>query len=202
MKGDINVLYRVPKDIAFKYLKMHIYKKSVKFAVFKTCLDMYVTKKTIWNVMTLLSVDGVFALMCNYHNLSHILDFLDNENLSYDVLLFYGDNIEGQNFSQTYSAIIPFIIIHKTISYIQKKSSNIINIKSSGNVFEEIFYYFNRFILPKEISLYIGEMSNLAMNAKKFCHEIVVFDNDLININNLLSEGIIESEVDPWQTIN
>ena len=200
MRGDINVIYNIPKDIAFRYIKMHIYKNSVKFAAYKTCLDMYVTKKTIWNAMTRLSTDGIFVIMCNYHNISHVLDFLDSENLSYDVLLFYGDNIKGQDFFQTYSSIIPFIIIYKSNSYAKIKSSNVIKIKSD-NFFLDIFYFFCRFIDPKEISLYIGEISNLAVFARRIGHELIVFDNDLININSLLEEGMIESEVDPWETI-
>jgi hypothetical protein len=138
--------------------------------------------------------------MCNYHNISHVLDFLDSENLSYDVLLFYGDNIKGQDFFQTYSSIIPFIIIYKSNSYAKIKSSNVIKIKSD-NFFLDIFYFFCRFIDPKEISLYIGEISNLAVFARRIGHELIVFDNDLININSLLEEGMIESEVDPWETI-
>jgi hypothetical protein len=200
MRGDIDVLYRVAKDLAFRYLKAHIYPSSIKLALYKGCLDMHVTKKTIWNVTPLLTDDGVLAIYCSYNNLSHVTEFLREEDMPHDVLLFHGEHVAAQDFATRTAAAIPFVLVYKTRSLVEKRLPNLVEVKSE-RVMDEIAHFFLSSVSVQDLSLYIGDAASMAYPAKLMGRNVIVFCNDDMFVSVLLNEGVSENEVDPWETI-
>lgn len=199
MKGDVDVLYRVPKDLAFRFLKAHVYPSSVRLVLYKGCLDMYVTRKTIWNATTLLTDDGVLAIHCNYNNLSHVTEFLREQEMPHDVLLFHGEHVVAQNFATRTAAAIPFVLVYKTRPQVEKRLPNLVEVESD-EVLDEIVSFFLSSVRADDLSLYIGDAATMAYPAKLLGRNVIVFGDDPIAVSVLLNEGVSESEVDPWET--
>jgi len=197
MKGDVDVVYSVPKDLAWKYLKSHVYGETVKLAIYKACVDMYVTRKTIWNTIPLLTKDGLFAIWCNYNNLSYILSFCEEQDLSYDVVLFCGSFIKGQEFKTVYSAAIPFVFVYKDYPEenlnTASKGSNIVQLVTDKPV-DEIASKLVFTTKVKDVVMFIGDAVAMAPIVKNLCRHVVAFSNESIYVSALLNEGVVENE--------
>lgn len=160
---------------------------------------MFVTKKTIWNTMPLLTDDGMLAIHCNYNNLSHVTEFLRGEDMPYDVLLFHGEHVVAQNFASRYAAAIPFVVVYRKKPLVTDRQPNLVKLKSK-NILDEIIASFITIIGKDDLSMFMGEAAIMAQPFKSVGRDVIVFVDDPLVISVLLDEGVSENEVDPWET--
>jgi hypothetical protein len=195
MRDNRDVLYQVPKDLAYRYLKRYISPETVKLAVYKSCIDNYVMRKTFWNVMPLLCDTGMLAIQCSFHNISRVVDLIEKENYDYDVLYFHGPNVKGLSLHNYYDASVVFVIVYKNgnLNRLQQQS-NIIQIDADVPI-DEISFKLLLLTHPLDLIIYIGDAMVMARVAKTIGRNIIVFGDDDIFKQNLLDEGVREIEV-------
>jgi hypothetical protein len=150
-------------------------------------------RKTVWNIMPLLKEDGVLAMHCNFHNISHVIELADCEQYSYDVLFFCGSDVRGEMFSCRNSSIIPFVLLYKGAPNIKHKSS-LVNL-TTESALDEIMWRLLCFVDHRDVAIFVGEAAMMALMAKNACRDIIAFWDDDLTVSALTSEGVLEQEV-------
>lgn len=89
---DLDVLYRIPKDIIWQHVKQFVPPQSVDIIIYKPCIDIYITKKTFWNALTRLKPEGLFCLECEPENVSNVIKLIEDSSYEYCLSYFIGDN--------------------------------------------------------------------------------------------------------------
>jgi len=185
MRDNRDVLYRVPKDLAYRYLKRYISNDSVKLIVYKSCVDHYIMKKTFWNSMQLLSQDGFFAVQCCFENISRVVELIGEEGYGYDIVIFHGKNIEG---------VILFVFVYKDKKYCKSHVPDVIQYDQESPLQEISFRILNA-TQYSDLIVYIGDAMVMAPVAKAIGREIVVFGDDPILESVIVDEGVLAKEV-------
>lgn len=110
---ELDVIYRIPKDLIWQYINKYVYKNSVNLVLFRTCLDNYTNQKTINKAVSRLSTNGFFCLQVFPENVSYIIKCIENNNLQHQVVYFCTNSNDismfllcGQNIKNTQNQII------------------------------------------------------------------------------------------------
>jgi hypothetical protein len=99
---EVDVLYRVQEDSCWQHINKYVRPASINLAVYHTCPDIYIVKKTIWNVIGRLSSGGIFVIHTCPRLISHIIPIIENQNLNYEIFyLCVNNNID------------PLVIVYK-----------------------------------------------------------------------------------------
>jgi hypothetical protein len=194
---DVNTLYRVPKDLCYKYLKQFVPKKSIKLAFYRSCLDYYITKKTIWNIVPSLSKDGVLCVEVFLNNISNVIKFCEDNNYYYDTLIFYNPKFDkglGTNFI---NCGIYFVLIYKEKPH-KVSGGNILYIDNHKDMYREVLTRIcDTFSSPVNILLLIGDtFLPFIEDFKILCRYIIAFGNDDFFAIQARKNGMREVEVD------
>lgn len=194
MRGDVDVFYRIPKDLAYQYVKRHVYRDSVKLAVMKACADHYITRKTAWAVHPLLTEGGYLAIYCDWYNLSEVLRYLHDETWPHDVLLFRSSNRTGIEFQSTYDCVVPVVVAHKEPVPVDRKKPNVFEVEPE-DVLQQTAVTLLSATSPGDLIMYIGDSMIAAPVAKQLGREIVVFGNDEVASAAVFDEGVREGVI-------
>jgi hypothetical protein len=174
---EVDVLYRVQEDSCWQHINKYVRPASINLAVYHTCPDIYIVKKTIWNVIGRLSSGGIFVIHTCPRLISHIIPIIENQNLNYEIFyLCVNNNID------------PLVIVYK----------NNFNIHTGSRLItvNDYFEYGDRIIRLcnyGDTLLFVGDqILPLAVAAKKLGRLIIAFGNPCSYINLLKNEGISE----------
>lgn len=196
MNYSVDVLYNVAKDLAFRYLKQHVDREVIKLAIYKSCLDQYITKKTLWNIMPLLSSDGVAAVQCNFRNIGELVAFSESEGYHYDVVFFYGQTMRGQVMRNFYIAELPFVLIYKGEKILTERLPNFLPTDDASHVQGVASRLVGMFTDMRDAVLCVGDAIIMAPTVKRLCRHVIAFGDDPAAIAEIRTEGVILREVD------
>ncbi len=85
---EIDVLYRVAKDLAWQYINRFVKESSVSLAIYRSCPDQFITKKTIRNAAGRLTPGGIFCIQVLPENMSDIIRLMRELGYKYKVVHF------------------------------------------------------------------------------------------------------------------
>ena len=200
---DIDVAYRVNKDIAWQYIKQYVRKNSIKSCTFYACLDNYITKKIIWNTKPLLKGGGFLFIVCNSFNVSTVVNICYENEYDYD-LIYCKQSERHMRMSYYDDCITPIVVIH---------NNDRNNIKLYKTTFSDVrpnFYdiqennfieYWSNYMITKheygDNALFIGDESLLYMNIfHNNCVNSIGFGFDNMVLDKLNNNGIALREVE------
>lgn len=164
---EVDVLYKIPNDLIFRYIKRYVRSKSIKLALYCACDDNYLAKKTILNTLPLLNhLNGIMAVECTFKNISDILKI--NSDLKY-------------NFTQSIALFVTKEDIdNKIIPYVVYSPTFICDTFSK----EQPFDYFLKYTKTRDNVLLMGHQASVAISRiKSLCRYVIAFtDNEIITM--------------------
>jgi len=195
MNYSVDVLYNISKDLAFRYLKRYVDREVIKLAIYKSCLDKYITKKTLWNIIPLLSIDGVVAVQCNFINLGELVAFAESEGYHYDVVLFYSQFLRGQVMRNFYIAEMPFVFIYKGDKVLMQLLPNLLPTGDASHVQGVASQLVSLFTDTRDVVLCVGDSIVMAPTVKRLCRHVIAFGDDPAAVAEIRTEGIVLKEI-------
>lgn len=172
---DIDVLYRIPKDIAWQYINTYISKSSLDLAVFRACPDSFVSKKTIWNLISRLKRTGFICVQCEPEFVSDIIKIFIDKKYNYTVTYFFDEN-----------RIYTYVISSKV------KIRNF-DIFVKINSWEDIAYALSNLTQYRFVCTFVGDACiPMAAIFKSLCRRVICFGADNFYCKYLLNNGISE----------
>lgn len=194
MKGERNVFYNLPPDLAFQHVGGAVEKSSVALAVCQSCVDNYVTRKTLWKTLPLLQPGGVLAVQCNYRNLSNLLAFADDSCYDWDVVLFSGRSAIGPTMRSYRTALVPFVLLSERQDEPsgQEFPLNLIDVGESDCSSRVAAHLVGHHSDAGDLVIFVGGVSVMAEEARKMGRDVVVFGNDPLVNHCLATFGVVE----------
>lgn len=193
---DLNIIYKISKDLAFKYLKRYVPNNSVNLIIYKSCLDLYITKKTIWNSWLLLDNNGVIAIQANIKNLGDLVAFIEEQGYTYDVVFFHG-TFNGRTMYKYYESVVPFVFLYKNVNKSAITKPNLFFVEG-GSLIQAIAHkIINMFTITHNVVLFIGDLICAVSVARNLCRHIIGFGDDQAAIVEIAHEcGVSLREVE------
>jgi len=175
---DIDVLYRCPKDLCWQYLKQFVLLNSVDIAVYKACLDPYVTKKTFWNTISRIKPNGLFCIECEPENISDVIRLVNDYGYKYSISGIYND-----------SRLALYIWIYRS----NLIKPNIRKLYRINNWEDDIPRILANFVDYGKIVLLLGDATlPFAITMKNLSRYIIAFGDDELYCQAIKMEGVRE----------
>ncbi len=83
---EIDVLYRVSKDLCHQYINRFVKQESINLAFYRTCHDQYINKKTIWNAASRITPGGIFCIQVGPENISDVIRLVQEQGYKFKVI--------------------------------------------------------------------------------------------------------------------
>ncbi len=162
---EIDTLYRVPKDLCWRYVKAIAKPNSIGLIFYRACVDSYVTNKTILNALTRLSEGGFMCIECLPENAHSVIKAIDMAGYRYFTLPAVGPNRWAI-----------YVVAYKNES-LKPKCGRLIRISS----WENIATIFAHLIPTEDIVLAIGDaMLPFVPVIKSLNHYVIAMGDDPI----------------------
>jgi len=187
---EVDTIYKTAKDLAWEHIKTHVPTNSISLSFYKACLERYITKKTIWNIMSRMKDNGVLCINCVPENLSDVMQILKGSGVRHDTLVFYNEKFDGIHGVQFTNCAIYFVIAYKTPKA-KLNGHNILKIDTDKVAEGAYTYLCEEFSDPEDIVLLVGNDPICFVGLmKNLCLYIVGFGNYECYIDMAEKEGL------------
>ena len=183
---ELDVMYRVPKDLAWQQINRYVHRSSVDLAIYRPCPDLFTSKKTIRNAAGRIAPGGIFCLQCEPETITWTIDIVEDCGMKYHVVYEYC--VEGYNGQH----IRPWVLGYEGGTFDADYKDDVIKITSAKKVGTTMLP-FSDF---GDTVLCIGNESlPHAIHAKEMGRHVVVFADDQILGLKLHFEGVRGVEI-------
>lgn len=182
---NLNSVYKIKESEAYFYIKRIADKNSIDLAIFSDFDDFYITKKTLFNCMSVLSYNGTLIIKSKIDRIDKIISLL--EYLDYNHFIYCcSPGIQKNNSLSTGIETEFFVIINQ--SQISKPRSVVLFDKTIEQ------HIVDKFSNVQNTVLIIGSLNTeVALCCKNLCRYVICI---MEHVNNkLFGEAIREYEV-------
>jgi hypothetical protein len=177
MGMDLNVVYRIPKDLCWQELKRFVRLGSVRLAVYRTCPDIFITKKTIRKAIDLIRPDGYLCIQTTILDCSDVIRYLKQINCKF----MYSVTFDGLAFHI-------LVVIYKNEIY-KPNLPRIIRIE----LIEEIIDLLVKLTDYRDVCLMIADGALAYIDKlKALSRYVIAFGNDDFFISSAVKQGLRE----------
>ena len=88
---EVDVLYRVPKDLCWQYINRVVRPAAANVIFYRSCIDPYISKKTIWNAVSRIAPGGIFCIVCFPENISDIIRWIGDTDHTHMIVYLIDD---------------------------------------------------------------------------------------------------------------
>lgn len=195
----MNELFRTPKDLAYREMLLcRGEESSCSLAVYKACVDIELTRSTVFAGLWYMTDGGCFAVECNHRTLSHVVDLCEDLSYGYDVVYFRGGNVAGHKFHTFRAKQIPYVLLYYGVSAatsdVRGHRTNEVTLVSESPS-DEIMEHLLGFTDTRRV-LFIGDSLIMAPKAIALGHEVVCFGDNPLSVVVLEQLGVKLTEVE------
>lgn len=195
----MNELFLVPKDLAYREMLVCRGEEGrCSLAVYKACVDIELTRSTVFAGFWYLSDCDCFAIECSHRTLSHVVDLCEDLSYGYDVVYFRGGCVEGHKFHTVRAKQIPYVLLYKNADNstdVRGQGTNEVTLVSESPS-DEIMEHLLGFTDTRRV-LFIGDSLIMAPKAIALGHEVVCFGDNPLSVIILEQLGVKLREVEP-----
>ncbi len=174
---EIDVVYKTQDLNIWENIKGRVRPHSVDLAVYFTDVDLFTTKKTIWNAIGRISTGGIFFVLCETENVSDVIRIVADKDYKYQIVHIEIDK-------RMFIAVIAY---KNEIS--KPKCDKLLRINSEDNLYNFIINFSD---YGQTVLLLDSGSLGAAVQAKKLGRSIIGFGNNEVASLILHYEGVRE----------
>ena len=174
---EVDILYRVPKDLCWKYVKEIAKPNSIGLIYYKACLDPFITNKTIWNTISKLTTEGFMVIECSPETIGNAISAINKIGWRYSTIPGIGK-----------STWAIFLFVYRA-DILKPKHGRWIRIDN----WDDVAYLVVNLAKLEDIVMIIGDSTLLMIpTIKRLGRNIIAMGDDLIYCSIAANEGLCE----------